>query len=492
MVATVSAAPCGSAVYKVKASQKGKRCTLTLSLQVKLNSAFDEPLHAVHTGGLYVNTDTSRFQHVLTPGQRPKVNAKGKKYTDRWKLTPGNGRIELYFPYVRASSIYNLGMFCYGSLGFPATFSIGQSCIVPKNKYAVPLETKSGNDIAFVIDNTESMADDLRRIKQQTSDILTSFENTPNVRVGFVTYNDPEVNVLQDFTNSRTIMDNALNRLSASGGGDEPEYVYSGLYAALEMDWRMSASRTIILLGDAEPKDPEPGTGLTESIILALANSVNVLTDTTPTGGNVNTSSRAFNTVRQNLRKIPVPITGVSPIFPVIVGDSANTKKSFTKLASKTRGKAVVAKDASVIVNAILDAIDKAIPPSPGTPLPPTPSPTSTASPSPAVDIVCKGEVQAPLPFVMCSEIDNNHGIYVYNPNVCGLEMQWKDKNSRQSGKTVIPQINSYVISTKFVGGAAAFKLLWYEPLKGSWASKSYTSQPCDAGATTAAVTIVS
>ncbi len=58
----------------------------------------------------------------------------------------------------------------------------------------------------------------------------------------------------------------AILALKASGGGDTPETVYSGVINALQGNgiglWRERAYKVIFLMGDAPPLDPEPFTGI--------------------------------------------------------------------------------------------------------------------------------------------------------------------------------------------------------------------------------------
>ena len=44
-----------------------------------------------------------------------------------------------------------------------------------------------------------------------------------------------------------------LSSLYASGGGDGPEAVTAALNEALNMDWRESASKMVVLIADAPP-----------------------------------------------------------------------------------------------------------------------------------------------------------------------------------------------------------------------------------------------
>ena len=68
-----------------------------------------------------------------------------------------------------------------------------------------------------------------------------------------------------------------LNSLSANGGGDTPEAVYSGIVEALRSSWQVGGKRSVILIGDAPPHDPEPVTGLTGDMVTKMLNGVALL-----------------------------------------------------------------------------------------------------------------------------------------------------------------------------------------------------------------------
>lgn len=128
-----------------------------------------------------------------------------------------------------------------------------------------------GTDLALVIDTTDSMSDDIASVKAQAAalvEALFSGEHADHCRVAILGFKDPgETSVLLAFTDHPTVEErkaaalSVLAGMSVSGGGDEPEGVYSALKEALTGaagEWREEASvRRVVLFGDAPPKDGE-------------------------------------------------------------------------------------------------------------------------------------------------------------------------------------------------------------------------------------------
>jgi hypothetical protein len=73
------------------------------------------------------------------------------------------------------------------------------------------------------------------------------------------------------FSTNQSAFGTAIGGLSASGGCDRPESVYSGLMAAIRLPWRDGVTKAVIIMGDAPPHDPEPVTGYTRSSVSAAA-----------------------------------------------------------------------------------------------------------------------------------------------------------------------------------------------------------------------------
>ena len=117
-------------------------------------------------------------------------------------------------------------------------------------------------DLAFVIDVTGSMSDELRYLTEEFEAIVSRVERRyPGVdlRFGLVAYRDAgdEFVVRRwDFTRSAQEMRQRLADLRADGGGDYPEAMDQALESALELDWRTgTAARVAFLVADAPPHD---------------------------------------------------------------------------------------------------------------------------------------------------------------------------------------------------------------------------------------------
>ena len=127
-----------------------------------------------------------------------------------------------------------------------------------------------GTDIAFVIDTTGSMSDDLVVLKENAPELLErAFDLPGQTRAAVVYYRDRREayvsHVEQPFTTDLAVADAAIKRASIGGGGDYQEHVYGGLLLAMsDLDWRSAASKVIVLIGDAPPHEDYAGEGKTE------------------------------------------------------------------------------------------------------------------------------------------------------------------------------------------------------------------------------------
>jgi predicted chitinase len=230
-----------------------------------------------------------------------------------------------------------------------------------------------GQDVAFVIDTTGSMEDDIDSVKASATTIINSlFDSSPSSRVAVVGYNDPGTNTFLSFTNQTDVNDrksaavNAINDISVGGGGDIPEAVNAGLIRALSGgagEWRKEVgTRRIILFGDAPPKDTE-----LRSQVLELANNIDVSLPNNLRSfsipSNIETQKVSDNIVVQNFTVSAETTEAVSVEFPVqiftiVIGNDVETTTDFSDLAAKTGGKALKANDAEAIVSVLLEAID--------------------------------------------------------------------------------------------------------------------------------------
>lgn len=260
-------------------------------------------------------------------------------------------------------------------------------------------------DIAFVIDTTGSMYDDIDAIKASANNIIDAIFDGErgfiNSRIAVVGYNDPETNTFLSFTDQPKIEDrktaaiNAINSISVGGGGDFPEAVNAGLIRALSGgagEWREeAAARRIILFGDAPPNDNE-----LRSQVLALASDVGVSLERGATpmaiAGDIETSSIAsglavtrFAVTAMDADNAPVSIP--VEIFTILIGNDPTTTADFESLAAATGGKTFNAEGASKVVDALLAAIKTPIDQTPINEVPIAQDETATTQQNTAVNV---------------------------------------------------------------------------------------------------------
>ncbi len=117
-------------------------------------------------------------------------------------------------------------------------------------------------DLAFLIDVTGSMEDELRYVNREVTDIVARVRSEApeaRIRVGAIFYRDRSDSVpLQriGFTEDIQGFASAMQNVRASGGGDYPEDLDSGLMTAMQgLQWSTGdAVRALITIADAPPK----------------------------------------------------------------------------------------------------------------------------------------------------------------------------------------------------------------------------------------------
>ena len=115
-------------------------------------------------------------------------------------------------------------------------------------------------DIAFLLDTTGSMGDEIARLKQTIEVIhfqISRLTSAPDVRFGMVLYRDrgdDYVTRVVPFTADMEMFKSELGKVRADGGGDGPEDLQSGLRDALDkLDWRNEGIRLMFVIADAPP-----------------------------------------------------------------------------------------------------------------------------------------------------------------------------------------------------------------------------------------------
>lgn len=131
------------------------------------------------------------------------------------------------------------------------------------------IDPSQASDIIFAIDATGSMKDDIQKLKDEWLVALEEgLKDYTDVMIGLVFYRDYNDNFnykglpvkIYPFTKDFNVFVKNVRaiRIAGNEGGDIPEAVYEALYASMDFfAWREGASKTVILIGDAEPH-PEP------------------------------------------------------------------------------------------------------------------------------------------------------------------------------------------------------------------------------------------
>lgn len=119
-------------------------------------------------------------------------------------------------------------------------------------------------DVAFIVDTTGSMGDEIEVVKQKMREIASEVARgnpAPAVRFAIVEYRDrgdAYVTKISDFTYDVVELHGVINGIYAGGGGDTPESVYRALDDGLnELDWDDDdeITKLVFLIGDAGPHE---------------------------------------------------------------------------------------------------------------------------------------------------------------------------------------------------------------------------------------------
>lgn len=126
----------------------------------------------------------------------------------------------------------------------------------------VGLLEKTGFDVVFVIDATNSMDFVIDPVKQQLAILVDTIRKlVPNARVGLVLFKDKGEEFVvrkSDLTFHLDKLRSFIGNIQAGGGGDYEEAVMDGLKTATQqINWRKYAHRVIVLVpsSPAHPQD---------------------------------------------------------------------------------------------------------------------------------------------------------------------------------------------------------------------------------------------
>jgi uncharacterized protein YegL len=127
-----------------------------------------------------------------------------------------------------------------------------------------PLAAQTGPrlDVAFLLDATGSMADEIDAVKTRIQDMISQIalgDPAPQVRFGLVAYRDRGDQFITQAYDLTADIDQVianLDQIRADGGGDYPESVNEALHAVLnDLHWDAApeVGRLVFLIADAPP-----------------------------------------------------------------------------------------------------------------------------------------------------------------------------------------------------------------------------------------------
>ncbi|KYQ89471.1 protein serine/threonine kinase [Tieghemostelium lacteum] len=113
-------------------------------------------------------------------------------------------------------------------------------------------------DLLFLIDCTGSMGPYINQVKKDITRLQENLKikhSNLDMMFGFIRYTDFDMgsnnhSVLQ-FTRSTEEFVNFASKISAMGGGDDPEDVFGGMNLMKSMNWRTDSTRVVIHIADA-------------------------------------------------------------------------------------------------------------------------------------------------------------------------------------------------------------------------------------------------
>lgn len=178
-----------------------------------------------------------------------------------WKaFTDNTGKAELWAGFngkENEGTQYIIASKDYESIKAPGSFENGVNKMVFKSSCTVSNKV----EMAFVVDATGSMGDEIEFLKLELEDVIRkTFESYTDLdlKVGSVFYRDRGDEYLTRTIDFQTDLLKVLNFIklqSAGGGGDTPEAVDDALQSALDsLSWTTDAkSRILFLILDAPP-----------------------------------------------------------------------------------------------------------------------------------------------------------------------------------------------------------------------------------------------
>ena len=249
----------------------------------------------------------------------------------------------------------------------------------------IPAENTKPVDFVFLIDSTGSMGSSINSVKNNAKRLIQEKlgGGSRDCRVAVADYRDFPVSPYGDsgdyvfklrcgFTTDANAAISSLSGISANGGNDTPEAVYSAIASCVKDygaalgggGWRTNAVKTIMLMCDAGPHDPEPFTGYTRAQIVKMLNTLN--------GDGEDDDAEVIDEGGHKLYSLKAmrlgaaksgdsgSIGGIS-LYPVLTSSSSSLTSSFSPLATETGGKVVNSGNYDSVASAVEKVIEQSI-----------------------------------------------------------------------------------------------------------------------------------
>lgn len=220
-------------------------------------------------------------------------------------------------------------------------------------------------DLAFVVDTTGSMEDDIWQVKTDMKEYLKDLEESGmDFRIAIVDYrdfparagdNDYPYRVQLDFTSDYDAILSAIESLSLGNGGDWQETIYSALIDGVnELSWRSDAGKAAILMGDAPALDPEPYTGYTADDAIE-----NLKT------GNIAKEDHLKSMALASVNRVYAPMASTRStitLFAIATYSESEVVENFDYLAKGTGGETYTLTSGTSDISKIIEEIIEVIP----------------------------------------------------------------------------------------------------------------------------------
>ncbi|MER6592152.1 VWA domain-containing protein [Micromonospora purpureochromogenes] len=176
----------------------------------------------------------------------------------------------------------------------------GASIDIAKVVATPPIPPKP--DVVLLVDTTGSMGTVIGDVQANLQQVINNVRSVqPSAQFAVASYRDESdgaelFRVRQNLTDDATALQNAVNGLSAGGGGDTPEAWVNALFQVSDggIAYRSGSSRIVVLVGDAPSHDPSAGRTLAQATSALQADEAKVLAvSVSGGGGGLNVSGQA-------------------------------------------------------------------------------------------------------------------------------------------------------------------------------------------------------